>query len=61
VKDNVLPKRATAVINFRILPGDTPADCLAYIDRVPNTSRSSSSLSRSLVVFVLNPHEVCRR
>jgi hypothetical protein len=33
LKDNVLPKTATATVNFRILPGETSADCLAYIER----------------------------
>lgn len=30
VKENVLPSRARAVVNFRILPGDTSAEVLAH-------------------------------
>ncbi|MEZ4302399.1 MAG: M20 family peptidase [Polyangiaceae bacterium] len=33
VKENVLPKRARAVINFRILPGDTSASVLDHVKR----------------------------
>jgi len=33
-KENVLPGRADAVINFRILPGDTPASVAAHVKRV---------------------------
>ncbi len=32
-KDNVLPSRARAVVNFRILPGDTPESVLAHVRR----------------------------
>jgi len=31
VKDNILPSQAQAVVNFRILPGDTSDDVLAHI------------------------------
>ncbi len=31
VKENVLPHRARAVVNFRILPGDTVADVLRHV------------------------------
>jgi carboxypeptidase PM20D1 len=31
VKENVLPQRATAVVNFRILPGDSIASVLAHV------------------------------
>ncbi len=31
VKENVVPKRATAAVNFRILPGETPDDVLARV------------------------------
>ncbi|MBW2941989.1 M20 family peptidase [Zhongshania aquimaris] len=34
VKDNVLPLSATAVVNFRILPGDTVESVTAYVNRV---------------------------
>jgi len=33
VKENVLPSRASAVVNFRILPGDTIDDVLAHVRR----------------------------
>lgn len=35
-KSNVLPARAEAVVNFRILPGDTPEDVVAHVQRVVN-------------------------
>jgi len=31
VKENVIPERAVATVNVRILPGDTPEDVLAHI------------------------------
>jgi carboxypeptidase PM20D1 len=34
VKDNVMPTEARAVINFRILPGETPEGVIAYVRRV---------------------------
>lgn len=33
VKGNVLPRQARAVVNFRILPGDSVADVLAHVKR----------------------------
>jgi carboxypeptidase PM20D1 len=33
-KDNVLPARAEAVVNFRILPGDTRSGAIKYVKRV---------------------------
>ncbi len=38
-KDNVLPSRASAVVNFRILPGDTVASVTEYVRKVVNDSR----------------------
>jgi len=38
-KDNVLPQRALAVVNFRILPGDSIAGVLAYVTRTVNDPR----------------------
>lgn len=35
-KSNVLPSRAEAVVNFRILPGDSPEDVVAHVQRVVN-------------------------
>lgn len=34
IKDNVLPSEASALINFRLLPGDTREDVLAHVRRV---------------------------
>jgi len=41
IQDNVLPQVATATVNFRILPGETIADCLAHIRKVVNDPRVS--------------------
>ena len=38
-KDNVLPSYARAVINFRILPGDTVASVVEHVTRVVDDSR----------------------
>ncbi len=34
IKDNVLPSSATAMVNFRILPGDTIEDVVAHVERI---------------------------
>ncbi|MFQ6603973.1 MAG: M20 family peptidase [Fidelibacterota bacterium] len=34
VKDNQLPQKATAVINFRLKPGDTTADVIRHVEKV---------------------------
>jgi carboxypeptidase PM20D1 len=39
VKENVLPGRATAVVNFRILPGDTVDDVVAHVRRTIDDER----------------------
>ncbi|NMO22404.1 M20/M25/M40 family metallo-hydrolase, partial [Pyxidicoccus fallax] len=39
VKDNVLPSRARAVVNFRVLPGDTVEGVLEHVRRVVDDSR----------------------
>jgi len=39
VKDNVLPSEARAVVNFRILPGDTVDDIKAHLNRVIDDER----------------------
>ncbi len=36
IKDNVLPVSATAVVNFRILPGDTVASVKQYVRKIIN-------------------------
>jgi carboxypeptidase PM20D1 len=38
-KDNVLPSHARAVVNFRILPGDSSASVLAHVKRVVDDER----------------------
>jgi carboxypeptidase PM20D1 len=38
-KENVLPSRARAVVNFRILPGDSVAGVLAHVRRVVDDPR----------------------
>jgi carboxypeptidase PM20D1 len=39
IKDNVIPARAEATFNFRILPGETSADVLSHIQKVVNDER----------------------
>jgi carboxypeptidase PM20D1 len=39
LKDNVLPSRARAVVNFRILPGDTIESVLAHVENAVNDPR----------------------
>src|SRR5262249_44938538 len=38
-KENVLPQRARAVVNFRILPGDRIADVLAHVKHTVDDAR----------------------
>ncbi len=38
-KDNVMPSRATAIINFRLLPGDTIAGVIEHVRKVVNDPR----------------------
>jgi carboxypeptidase PM20D1 len=38
-KDNVMPSRATAVVNFRLLPGDTIASVTEHVSEVVNDPR----------------------
>ena len=44
MKDNVLPARARAVVNFRIKPGDTVNDVLAHVKAVVNDRRVEGRL-----------------
>ncbi|MGI8543819.1 MAG: M20 family peptidase [Aridibacter sp.] len=39
VKDNILPNRATAVVNFRIMPGDTAESVTEYVRQTINDDR----------------------
>nr|WP_315150086.1 M20/M25/M40 family metallo-hydrolase [uncultured Flavobacterium sp.] len=38
-KENILPNKASAIINFRILPGDSLENIVPYINKVVNDSR----------------------
>lgn len=42
-KDNVLPERASAVVNFRILPGDSVGDVEARVRRIVNDEQVTVS------------------
>ena len=44
-KENVLPIRAQAIVNFRIIPGETPDDVLSHVRSVVNDPRVSITLS----------------
>jgi carboxypeptidase PM20D1 len=46
VKENVLPSRARAAVNFRILPGDTVDDVVAHARRVVADERVRLELRR---------------
>ena len=39
VKDNVLPTKAVAKVNFRVLPGETPEDVVAHVKKAINNER----------------------
>jgi carboxypeptidase PM20D1 len=39
VKDNVIPAKAEAVVNFRILPGETSQDVMDHISKVVNDKK----------------------
>ena len=41
VKDNVVPTKAEAVVNFRTLPGETSADVIAHLKKVMEDDRVS--------------------
>ncbi len=44
VKDNILPARARAFVNFRLLPGDRVADLMAHVRKVVNDDAVQLSL-----------------
>lgn len=46
VKDNVLPNRARAVVNFRIFPGETVADVVEHVREVVDDPRIALTPSR---------------
>jgi carboxypeptidase PM20D1 len=41
IRDNVLPTEATAIINFRLLPGDSSEKVVAHLEKVMNDNRIS--------------------
>lgn len=54
LEPNVLPQKATAVINFRIAPGETGDDVLGHIKKVVNDPRVELEMLR-----LENPSKVC--
>ncbi|MCP5285346.1 MAG: M20 family peptidase [Burkholderiaceae bacterium] len=44
-KENVIPGRADAIVNFRLLPGDTPDTVLAHLKRVIGDDRVQMAIS----------------
>ncbi len=44
-KDNVLPVRARAIVNFRIIPGETPDDVLEHVRTVVDDARVTVAFS----------------
>lgn len=49
LKDNVIPTKAEAVINFRILPGETSADVLRHIEKVISDKRVKIEADRGFI------------
>ncbi len=49
IKDNIIPTRAEAVINFRILPGETSGDVLAHITKVVGDDRVKAEAYQDFV------------
>lgn len=47
IKDNVIPTQAKAVVNFRIIPGETIEDVLAHVKRTINDPRIAVAQSKS--------------
>ena len=39
IKENILPKKARAVVNFRILPGDSIEDVVEHVRKIVNDQR----------------------
>ena len=48
-KDNVLPSEASAVVNFRIMPGESGESVQAYIQQVVNNEQVTVSIMRGLI------------
>ena len=49
IKDNIIPTRAEAVINFRILPGETSEDVLKHINKVVGDERVKAEAYQDFV------------
>ncbi|NRB39974.1 MAG: M20/M25/M40 family metallo-hydrolase [Pseudomonadales bacterium] len=49
VKENVLPSQATAVVNFRILPGNDAQQVLAHVSKVIDNDNVSISFTKNSV------------
>jgi carboxypeptidase PM20D1 len=56
-KDNVLPGRAEAVVNFRLLPGDTQARVTEHVKRVINNERIAVSPMTAVEPSKVSPTE----
>ena len=54
-KSNVLPTIATAVVNFRILPGDTIASIQAHLEQVIDDDRVSISSEQANEASAVSP------
>lgn len=48
-KDNVLPGRARAVVNFRLMPGDAVGDVVAHVERVAHGTLDDSTVTVRLL------------
>lgn len=44
IQDNVLPSAASAVVNFRILPGETPETVAKYVEKIIKDQRMEVSI-----------------
>jgi len=49
VKDNVIPTKAEAIVNFRILPGETSEDVVEHVRKVVNDSRVNIEVLRDFI------------
>jgi carboxypeptidase PM20D1 len=57
-KENVIPRQATAVVNFRILPGDTVQTVMDHvIQAIDDSDVSVTRLNRSIEASPVSDHE----
>jgi len=54
IKDNMIPTKAEAVVNFRIIPGETSEDVLKHIEKVISDDR----IKLAIVGYALEPSPV---